>query len=1482
MMDYLNAGRDPITIPKLKTDNYDIWFEQLCFALDYRNLKKYISFKNYEDFCQGQCMEISGFKEEIFQINDVSLEYNEEEFMENIILPSIQQRLTLKMSKPMVDNMRKQRKYYLELLEDFDQQVKFKEEKKKCMSFIISTISDPVRDRIKGEESPYILISKLKVLCPSSSLGQIINVKRQIYHAAMGDKELLISFLDRVEALNRKIVDSKFRLSEIDLWMAVVMNLHPRYSTLATVLISGNVEDATLDKLRNQFANDDARSNRASEKKDNNELVNNSFSSKGTKFKKNKGKTSVGQTQKNKTFNCFRCGKEGHKASDCHASEKDMETFKKNSEKSGTLKSDSNSSNKKEDKGLITVDHCFSIYDDDSYLDSGTSKHVVKNRELLYDVKEVNSNLSGAFGRPVVVKEQGSIDLNCDKSIELKDALFHPRVKLNLISISRLMKDNGLNVLFDKDQMKAFIFDPDQNEVVAQAKLQDNGLFKIETSENNANVVGQVNTCNSVYDTLENWHKRLGHINLKSIKDLNERGHIHIKDLKTNLEIDCETCRINKATRKNFKKERSVVAKNFGDVIHTDVGVYEKRSLGGNYYFISFIDEATRLKNVYFMKTKDEAFGKFKIFRKWFKNQFNFNFKKINCDGGGEYLMSKEFKDFLTKKGIEPSITPPNTPQLNGIAERFNRTLEEGVRCILREAELPDKFWGEALAYIVFIRNRIPRKNQIKSPFELVFKRKPAFKYLQQFGARIKYLNTYKKKKLEPRAINGIFMGYTQDDFIFKVWDEEKQMMFRSRDISFDKNVFIKTKSYNSSSLEKNKKEEEAEIKNYSEESESEIPIIDDSDNFKIEKKLDFKSRNSNLGGEKVIPEVTKNSPINISSSEEEEQNEDSSSEEIIEKVPVLRRSSRTHVDRDDPNYYSRNRAEWKKADDALRNRPLMQDKIDSNALMVHCFNTLLRTEPISFSDAMKRDDANEWQKSILIENENLKNNGTWEEIKPWELPKDALIVDSRWVFKYKTDSDNNIFYKARLVAKGYTQIPGIHYEEVTSPVTRYATVRFIIAFAANRKYEIDQVDVVSAFLNGDLKENIYLRLPEGVEVEHSNVVKLKKSIYGLKQSSRNWFLKFVQTILEYGFIESHADSCLFTKKEGNDLLIILIYVDDGLIVGPRAHVDKIKSFLFKRFKMRNLGEAKKFLSLEISKNDDYVAINQQSFIDKIVKKFGMENSKTRRTPLNAGTKERTSKSDEDLFEKVNIYQQAVGSLLYLANGTRPDISFAVGLMSRKLISPSQNDWANVKSIIAYVGQTRDLALKYFKKESKLEGFCDSSFADGADSKSTSGYLFKFGDAAISWRSTKQKIVAVNTMEAELISVFDAVKEALWLQKISKDLCLSDQPIILFCDNKSAIYWIANNDYSDRSKHMSVRLRRIEEEIKNNQILVKFIRSENQIADITTKALGKNLFKRFSERLGLSNLVPIVSNLAHDEKSKLRGSVGVNGTTTII
>jgi len=222
-------------------------------------------------------------------------------------------------------------------------------------------------------------------------------------------------------------------------------------------------------------------------------------------------------------------------------------------------------------------------------------------------------------------------------------------------------------------------------------------------------------------------------------------------------------------------------------------------------------------------------------------------------------------------------------------------------------------------------------------------------------------------------------------------------------------------------------------------ESHPEIPIIPNEIEEKYEK-LNIQ-RNIHLGGKKekekiIIQERNEESRDSNSDDQQEIQSKD--------KRPLLRRSSRTILGRDDPNYFSKNRSELKKADDAISSRPLMQDRIDPDALMVHCFNVVDKTEPHSFEEAMKRDDAEGWKKSIEIENQNLKDNETWVEVKPWQIPKDSLIVGSRWVFKYKTDSNNNVFHKARLVAKGYTQIPGIHYDEVSSPVGRYATARAI------------------------------------------------------------------------------------------------------------------------------------------------------------------------------------------------------------------------------------------------------------------------------------------------------------------------------------------------------------------------------------------------------------------------------------------------------
>jgi hypothetical protein len=843
------------------------------------------------------------------------------------------------------------------------------------------------------------------------------------------------------------------------------------------------------------------------------------------------------------------------------------------------------------------------------------------------------------------------------------------------------------------------------------------------------------------------------------------------------------------------------------------------------------------------LKRKSDTFDAIVNFCNLFKTQFKFDFKFLKFDGGGEFV-DQEVESFLTSRGILFAPNPANTPQHTGVAERHNQTFEAWMRCILRESGLPDYFWAEALAYVIFLKNRIPRKNDVESAFEKVFGRKPSLKYCQKFGSRVAYLNTYYKKKLEPRSREAIFIGYADnEDFVYKVFDPVKNRIFRTRDISFNLNQKnFKSIAFEDFSTKRKEKEDDS----------IDIKILDNIPDVDV---LKFDDENSNLGGEgnniSKQPIIIDQPLVNDDNVEE---NEDDGEDQLI--IIPRRKSNRTIGV--DPHSYHKDRSLWKNHDESLKKKPVMIETNEEDALMSYCFGAF-ETEPTTFKEAIARKDE-PWDVAIQTEVDNLLENKTWKELKPEELPKGSYVVGSRWVFKYKYDTEGKRLFKVRLVAKGYTQIHGLHFTDTSSPVTRYTTVRMVLAIAALRNYEVDQIDVIAAFLNGDLEEDIYLELPEGIKTSNNcRVVKLIKSIYGLRQSSYIWFKKFTKTILEYGFKASKSDPCLFILVKGEEFVLLVLYVDDGLIVGPRHLVDEVKKYLMEKFKMRDLGVARKFLSLEISRTPQGVTINQRDFVKKLIEKFGVEGTNARYTPLNQGTKEILVREDSEYFEDINYYQQLIGSLLYVSNGTRPDISYAVSLLSRSMRKPSKNDFAQAKHVLSYLNQTSAYGIQYDRTKfdglnNLITGYCDSSYKDCLDKKSTAGYGFLMLGGAVSWRSAKQKTTAISVMEAELMSICSTMKEALWMLKIKGDLLMPKHGIRLYSDSKSAVSWCQNYHFSDLTKHIEVKYHRIVEEIEKKNIILSHVPGTEQLADIFTKALGKELFQKFVKFLGLVNL----------------------------
>lgn len=519
--------------------------------------------------------------------------------------------------------------------------------------------------------------------------------------------------------------------------------------------------------------------------------------------------------------------------------------------------------------------------------------------------------------------------------------------------------------------------------------------------------------------------------------------------------------------------------------------------------------------------------------------------------------------------------------------------------------------------------------------------------------------------------------------------------------------------------------------------------------------------------------------------------------------------------------------------------------------------------EPQNYKEAISDSHKEEWKRAMQEEMQSLHENHTYELV---ELPKGRRALKNKWVYRIKTeDSSSKPRYKARLVVKGFRQEKGIDFEEIFSPVVKMSSIRVVLGLAAVQDLEIEQLDVKTAFLHGDLDEEIYMEQPEGFKVpgKENLVCRLIKSLYGLKQAPRQWYKKFDSFMAEHDFKRTESDHCVFIKRyAGGDFLILLLYVDDILIVGQdRIKIAALKKDLSKSFAMKDLGPAKQILGMRITRDRSkrLLWLSQERYLEKVLERFNMHKSKPVSTPL-AGHFKLSSKlsptSEKEMKEMEKIpYSSAVGSLMYAMICTRPDIAYAVGVVSRFLANPGEKHWAAVKWILRYLRGTSKRCLCFGKGKPVLEGYTDADLAGDIDSKkSTSGYLTTFTGGAVSWQSKLQKCVALSTTEAEYIAATEACKEMLWMKNLLLQLGIDQESYVLKCDNQSAIHLAKNSTFHSRTKHIDTRYHWIREVLEEKQIHLDKVHTDDNWSDMMTKVIPTKKFEDCCQGAGLQLL----------------------------
>ena len=1039
--------------------------------------------------------------------------------------------------------------------------------------------------------------------------------------------------------------------------------------------------------------------------------------------------------------------------------------------------------------GLIATHALLANGDDYSekwILDSGATCHICCNQKL-FDELEVKSSQDITLGDGRVIKSAGCGTVKVKltqrdgsyRDCTLHDVLYVPDLSFNLLSIAKAA-EYGKVLTFDDSSCNII----SEGDVVGSA-TKDGSLYYLDSES--YSLKQRVNTVKT-RTGVNIWHRRYGHLGITSLKKLAKNklvSGMSSDDLSDEVEL-CESCIKGKLHRTPFPSTTSRRAEDKLQVVHSDVcGKVNSKSLSGGEYFLTFVDDSTRYVWVYILKQKSEVFERFLEWKIMVEKSTGKKLQTLRTDNGGEYT-SHKFEAYLKSEGVKHELTIPRTPEQNGVAERLNRTLMESVRSMLIGGQLPQRFWAEALATAVYIRNRSPTKIiEEVTPYEALLGVKPKVNHFRVFGC-LAYAHICKeeRRKLDPKATKCILLGYGTVVKGYRLYDIEERKVFFSRDV-----VFVESKT----GIEQEQVTESEKLVN--------IELICD-----------------NLSD----PEPT--DAVDQEEVEQEEANHNAEDDER-EEPPVLRRSIR---ERRPPDYYG-----------AYVN-VTMED---------------LSPEPTTVEEALASPEHKKWKEAMNKEIESLKANKVYDLV---ELPSNKKTVGCKWVFKRKINADGSIErYKARLVAQGFSQKAGEDYDETFCPVVRFESVRSIIALAAQHDLMLHQMDVTSAFLNGDLQEEIYLSQPKGFEVEDHNLVcKLNKSLYGLKQAPRCWNTALDSQLRKMGFIQSMSDPCLYTTSEG-ELFIIAVYVDDIILAGKEASkMNEVKQALSTKFEIKDMGELHYFLGVSVHRNLDNHSmwIGQPTYTASIIEKYGMKDAKAIATPVNTSIKLVKAKEGDELADMA-LYQSAVGSLQYLATMTRPDISFAVSNVGKFSSQPTKEHWIAVKRIIRYLKGTQDYGLLYKRDSTDVfVGYSDSDFGgDSDDRRSTSGYIFQIGGAGISWRSKKQTSVALSTAEAEYVALSHATQEAVWLRQLTSDLgCNTTQPTVIYEDNQAAICMAKNP--TSKSKHIEIKYHYVREKVQDGIVEINYCKTEEMIADIMTKGLGKEKFLKLREMAGITQI----------------------------
>lgn len=1080
-------------------------------------------------------------------------------------------------------------------------------------------------------------------------------------------------------------------------------------------------------------------------------------------------------------------------------------------------------------------------------LDSGATRHMTECLHLLSDYRQFTTPLTigGAFNSKGIGLREGKMTLSIgQRPLTLHNVLYAPNLGTNLVS-SIALSEAGYDILQSSARRVAVVIDGNGAKIAKFSLV--NRQMVAEASALNVIISSPTALTTITSADLVTWHQRMAHAKkdrlLDLVTSLGLRLPANVKDALDAIDR-CEGCLLGKGSHHPNRAEAESRAVTPLVRVFVDLwGPSSVPALSGHRYLVGFTDDASRRRWVVGVHRKSEAVQKIKDFIAYVERQDRRDVIILRTDNGGEFV-NTSLASYLAGKGIRGERALAYEHGQMGVQERGWRTIFDDVRAMLCSAKLPLALWEEAANAAVFAENLLPtRSNGGRSPMAVYNALAPDVGGTRQRTAHVDRIRAWgcvayttlpadaRGSKLLPRRRLARFVGYSHVSKAWRFYDPMTKSVYKASHAIFHEDTFAGDATRDDQAATRmwrmaaQDSAADGTVELEEEIVEPQIPGLD----------LHGASDNEPVSAPPpLVPVLPAAAPEGY---------------RVIRTGPNPGRLENVDPGNILPEGSRRHRASIAFALFAPHD-PFDGEIIDPDtAPDEYAFLASTPTDSPTYKEAMSGVDRARWLEAIATEEEMLRLMGTFSE--PLTAPADKRPIKAKWVLAVKRDGAGNIEkYKARLVARGDMQQEGIDYTNTWSPTGRPTSHRILLALAVEHEWETRQFDISSAYLNGNLKEEVYMRLPNG------DVVRVLRTLYGLCQAGHEWNAVFHAGLVSLGWSRCEHDHAVYWRLTSAGRQYISGHVDDGMVTGA-GNLDDIITEISTKFTARNLGAASNFLGMLIKREGrtGAMTVTQSRLIEDLLGKYDLLQCKAVDTAV--AEKPNETHEPDKIVPNVGVYRRIVGVLNFLAGCTRPDIAFAVGKAARFCNEPKSYHWEALWRILRYLKGTMHHGLFFTKQgaspTTSVEGWVDADHAgDKETRRSVTGYVFKLGGGAVSWIAKRQPLVTLSSTEAEYVAMSYAVRESVWLRMLLEELGFqADGPTAIHGDNRSAITLVGHPAFHPRTKHIGVHWHYSRDQQGKGAVILKWVPTRFNLADGCTKGLAATRQAWFRSAIGV-------------------------------